>query len=136
MIRAVPIDRGNSFVRGRQEWGFERVDSSGAVYLYGKSAQGYEGWFERGQFGPPWSEPESSETVELVTVDLPLDVASALAEGILTETLGTPAGDVRALRADLEHERAQRELSEAVVRRIALSVIAQPEEPNRGAARD
>ena len=60
-------------------------------------------------------EPQIKDGWELVTVTLPRDVASALADAILTETTGIAPTDVRVLRQDLAHERDRRDRLEDVL---------------------
>lgn len=114
-IRAVQVEHPHdAFVRNRLRYAFELTDPGAPRRFYGRTREdGYDGWFDREQLGGDGlgdSAPESY--AEIVFVDLPRDLAAALADAILTEAHGTPAGDVRALRADLDHERDRRDALE------------------------
>lgn len=133
MIRAVPIE--TDFVRNELRFAFELTRDTGPTLLYARWPEGYDGWVERRDLadyepGTRMGTPvdESVPGPRLVIVELPRDVAAALAEGILTVTDGIPATDMRAMRRDLEHERGRRDKLEEAITTIALSTILAPAE--------
>lgn len=118
MIRAIQIDHADYFIRRRLRFAFELTTSDGRTLFYGRAPEGEgqglipsEGWYTREELETE-AKPNPQAPARLVMVDLPRDCATALADAILTDTTGTPAGDVRALRADLTHERQRRDALE------------------------
>jgi hypothetical protein len=120
-IRAIQINPDASWMQRLVRFGFELTTSDDQRLIYcrraGDSWSG--GWYAPSDFpgvapGTAWDslpEPEDGQLAPVI-VELPRDVAAALADAILTEAHGTPAGDVRALRRDLEHEQTRRDLLE------------------------
>lgn len=125
-VRAVQITMNDLFIRGMTRWAFEMVTPAGERLVYARPKPPTDddritvvrgGWFrysevETREFGPRYDGPDPDAYADVLYVDLDTDIAPALADAILLEATGTPAGDVRALRADLTHERARRDALE------------------------
>jgi len=127
-IRAVSIDfPHDAFVRNRLRFAFEMQTVEGRRMILAArrgEERMTEGWYDRADLERPGQrideEPADGELAPVI-VELPRDVAAALADEILTESYGTPAGDVRALRADLTHEQSRRDRIEDALIELATS---------------
>lgn len=142
MIHAIPIDDASDFVRSRYRYAFELTDSTGGEPLLycrrGGDGSLREGWIRRSELTVPENttvarevalgerEPADPDAWRIVVVDLPKDAAMALAEALLTKATGIPLGDARALRQDLDHERARRDVADDALRTIALAAAQPP----------
>lgn len=121
MIRAIRID--DDMLRRSLRYMFVMESQNTGTLYYARRTDGdwqSAGWYTASDL---YAEPESvtlKDGWELVIVDLDRDVAASLADAILTETTGIAPTDARALRNDLQHERARRDKVEDVLIALAL----------------
>lgn len=109
MIRAIPVN--SDFPRRSLTYMFVQEAHDRTRYYARRTVDAFDsspGWYPGDDvFLAETGEPKDGWT--LVTVTLDRDVASALADAILTETTGIAPTDARALRQDLQHERERRD---------------------------